>query len=168
MISNGRREKDMSRVNRYLGIVVLAIGLASIGIGTGFVVQAQVKSNWMKQQMRAEGITLGLSADEIAKGDVVDTAAEAQKAADTIREHRHTNFGTYNEVTGGQSFNPEDPNQVKYMQALNLENYLYLAVSGFGLATVVLTSGVFMIIVGIALGAGGLVMLRPARVPAGA
>jgi len=168
MISNGRREKDMWRVNRYLGIVVLAIGLASIGIGTGFVVQAQVKSNWMKQQMRAEGIPLGLSPDEITKGDVVDTAAEAQKAADTIREHRHTNFGTYSEVTAGQSFNPEDPNQVKYMQALNLENYLYLAVSGFGLATVVLSSGIFMIIVGIALGAGGLVMLRPARVAAGA
>jgi hypothetical protein len=153
----------MSRVNRYLGIVVLAIGLASIGIGIGFVVQAQVKSNWMKQQMRAEGITLGLSADEITEGDVVDTAAEAQKAADTIRDHRHTNFGTYSEVTGGQSFNPEDPNQVKYMQALNLENYLYLAVSGFGLATVVLASGIFMIIVGTALALGGLVMFRPAR-----
>ena len=158
----------MSRMNRLLAVAVLVIGLAGIGIGVGFVVEAQVKSNWMKQQMRAEGITLGLSADEIAKGDVVDTAAEAQKAADTIREHRHTNFGTYSEVTGGQSFNPEDPNQVKYMQALNLENYLYLAVSGFGLATVVLASGVFMIIVGIALSAGGLVMLRPATVPAGA
>jgi len=155
-------------LNRLLTIVVLIIGLAGIGIGIGFVVEAQVKSNWMKQQMRAEKITLGLSAEEIARGDVVDTAAEAQKAADTIREHRHSNFGTYSEVTGGQSFNPEDPNQVKYMQALNLENYLYLAVSGFGLAMVVLASGIFMIIVGIALGAGGVVMLRPARVPSAA
>jgi len=155
-------------LNRLLTIVVLIIGLAGIGIGIGFVVEAQVKSNWMKQQMRAEKITLGLSAEEIARGDVVDTAAEAQKAADTIREHRHSNFGTYSEVTGGQSFNPEDPNQVKYMQALNLENYLYLAVSGFGLAMVVLASGIFMIIVGIALGAGGVVMLRPARVSSAA
>lgn len=153
----------MSRVNRYLAIVVLAIGLAGIGIGIGFVVEAQAKSNWMKQQMRDEKITLGLSADAIALGDVVDTAAEAQKAADTIRQHRHDNFGTYNEALGGQPFNPEDPNQVKYMQALNLENYLYLAVSGFGLATVVLASGIFMIIVGIALGTGGLIMLRLAR-----
>ena len=152
----------MSRLNRFLAIVILVIGLAGIGIGVGFVVEAQVKSNWMKQQMRAEGITLGLSADQIAKGDVVDTAAEAQKAADTVRQHRHTNFGTYSEVTGGQTFNPEDLNQVRYMQALNLENYLYLAVSGFGLATVVLASGIFMIIVGIALALGGLVMFRPA------
>jgi disulfide bond formation protein DsbB len=158
----------MSRANRYLAIVVLAIGLAGIGIGIGFVVEAQVKSNWMKQQMRAEGITLGLSADQIAKGDVVDTAAEAQKAADTVRQHRHEKYGTYNEVTGGQGFDPSNPTEVTYMQALNLENYLYLAVSGFGLATVVLASGIFMIIVGIALGAGGLVMLRPARVPAAA
>jgi len=153
----------MSRLNRFLAIVILVIGLAGIGIGVGFVVEAQVKSNWMKQQMRAEGITLGLSADQISKGDVVDTAAEAQKAADTVRQHRHTNFGTYSEVTGGQTFNPEDLNQVRYMQALNLENYLYLAVSGFGLATVVLASGIFMIIVGIALALGGLVMFRPAR-----
>jgi len=158
----------MSKLNRMLAIVVLAIGLASIGIGIGFVVQAQVKSNWMKQQMRAEGISLGLSADQIAKGDVVDTAAEAQKAADTIRQHRHQNFGTYSEATGGQSFNPEDPNQVKYMQALNLEDYLYLAVSGFGLATVVLATGIFMIIVGIALAIGGLVMFRPKSAPAAA
>jgi len=153
----------MSRLNRLLAIAVLVIGLAGIGIGIGFAVEAQVKSNWMKKQMQAEGITLGLSADQIAKGDVVDTAAEAQKAADTIRQHRHDNFGTYSEVTGGQSFNPEDPNQVKYMQALNLENYLYLAVSGFGLATVVLATGIFMIIVGIALALGGLVMFRSAR-----
>ena len=158
----------MSKLNRLLAIVVLVIGLAGIGIGVGFVVEAQAKSNWMKQQMRAEKITLGLSADEIAKGDIVDTAAEAQKAADTIREHRHDNFGTYNEVTGGQNFNPNDPKQVTYMQALNLENYLYLAVSGFGLATVVLATGTFMIIVGIALALGGLVMLRPARGPTAA
>ena len=54
------------------------------------------------------------------------------------------------------------------MQALNLENYLYLSVMGFGLVTVVLGVGVFLIIAGIALGTGGLVMLRPARVPVAA
>jgi hypothetical protein len=161
-----RRVEEMSRANRYLAILVLIIGLAGIGIGIGFVVEARIQSNWMKKAMREEQITLGLSDDAIANGEVVDTAAEAQKAADTIREHRHDNFGTYNEVTGGQNFNPEDPKQVTYMQALNLENYLYLGVMGFGLTTVVLGIGVFMIIVGIALGACGLVMLRPARAPA--
>ncbi|MDM7999553.1 MAG: hypothetical protein QUS33_06030 [Dehalococcoidia bacterium] len=153
----------MLKLNRILAVVVIAIGLAGIGIGAGFVVQAQVKANWMKDQMRAEKITLGLSADQVAKGELVDSAAEAQKAADTIREHRHNNFGTYNEVLGGGQFNPDDPKQVTYMQALNLENYLYLAVTGFGLATVVLATGIFMIIVGIALCAGGFVMLRPAK-----
>ncbi len=113
-------------------------------------------------------ITLGLSADQIAKGELVDSAAEAQKAADTIREHRHNNYGTYNEVLGGKQFNPEDPKQVTYMQALNLENYLYLAVMGFGLTTVVLGAGVFMIIVGIALALGGLVMFRARRLPVAA
>lgn len=153
----------MSKLNRLLAIVVLVIGLAGIGIGIGFVAEAQIKSNWMKEQMQAENITLGLTADQIAKGQLVDSAAEAQKAADTIREHRHNNFGTYNEVLGGQSFDPNNPKEVTYMQALNLENYLYLAVTGFGVATVVLGAGIFMIIVGIALALGGLVMFRPAR-----
>ena len=158
----------MLRVNRYMGIVVLAVGLASIGIGIGFVVQAQVKSNWMKAAMREEKITLGLTADQIASGEVVDSAAEAQKAADTIREHRHTIAATYNDLLGGKQFDPTNPTEITYMQALNLENYLYLSVMGFGLVTVVLGVGVFMIIAGIALGTGGLVMLRPARVPVAA
>jgi hypothetical protein len=153
----------MSRVNRYMAIVVLVIGLASMGIGIGFVVEAQLKSNWIKSAMREEQITLGLTADQIASGQVVDSAAEAQKAADTIREHRHTIAATYNELLGGKPFDPTNPTEITYMQALNLENYLYLSVMGFGLATVVLGAGVFMIIVGIALGAGGFIMFRMAR-----
>ena len=158
----------MSRLNRFLAIVMLVIGLVGIGIGVGFVVEAQVKSNWIKQQMRAEKITLGLSSDAIARGEVVDSSAEAQKAADTIREHRHTIAATYNDLLGGKQFDPTNPTEITYMQALNLENYLYLSVMGFGLCTVILGAGIFMIIVGIGLCAGGLVMLRPARVPAGA
>jgi len=118
--------------------------------------------------MREEKITLGLTADQIASGEVVDSAAEAQKAADTIREHRHTIAATYNDLLGGKQFDPTNPTEITYMQALNLENYLYLSVMGFGLVTVVLGVGVFMIIAGIALGTGGLVMLRPARVPVAA
>jgi hypothetical protein len=156
----------MGRIGGYLAIVLLVVSVAGIGIGTGFVVEAKLKSDWMAQAMRQENITLGLSDDAIARGETVDSAAEAQKAADTIREHRRTIAPTYNDLLGGKPFDPTNTTQIKYMQALNLENYLYLGVLGFGLTTVVLGIGVFMIIMGIALGAGGLVMLRPAKAPA--
>ena len=45
--------------------------------------------------------------------------------------------------------------QLTYAQALNLENYLYLAVTAFGVFTVVKASGAFMIVMGLALGTTG-------------
>jgi hypothetical protein len=46
---------------------------------------------------------------------------------------------------------------------LNLENYLYLAVSSFGIVTAVLASGGFMLLTGIALGATGFALLKIAK-----
>lgn len=155
----------MSRISRYLPVAVLIIGVASLVVGIAFVAEAQIKSNWMKNAMRQEKITLGLDANAVAKGDVVDDAAEAQKAGDTIREHRHGIAPTYNDLLGGQPFDPSNPTQVKYMQALNLENYLYLSVLGFGVTKVVLITGIVMIIVGIALGTTGLLMFRLRKAP---
>jgi hypothetical protein len=44
-----------------------------------------------------------------------------------------------------------------------MENYLYLAVLGFGVTTVILGTGAFMIITGFALGVTGIVLLRLTR-----
>jgi len=49
---------------------------------------------------------------------------------------------------------------LSYAQALNMENYLYLAVLGFGVTTVITGTGAFIVIMGIALGATGVVLLR--------
>jgi len=43
---------------------------------------------------------------------------------------------------------------------MNLENYLYMAVTAFGLIQVVIAAGVFMIVTGIALGLTGLMLFR--------
>jgi hypothetical protein len=43
---------------------------------------------------------------------------------------------------------------------MNMENYLYLAVTAFGLTQVVLAAGAFMLVVGIALTLTGLVLYR--------
>jgi glucose dehydrogenase len=53
--------------------------------------------------------------------------------------------------------------QLKYAQALNLENYLYLAVLGFGVTQIAMGAGAFMVITGIALGVTGVVLLRQSR-----
>jgi hypothetical protein len=59
---------------------------------------------------------------------------------------------------GGGRYNPEDLEQLQYTQALNLENYLYLAVVAFGLTQSVLGSGVFMVLTGLGLIGTGLVL----------
>lgn len=156
----------MSRMNRYMAILVLAIGLACVGVGVTFVVQSQVKSNWIEEAMRQEEVTLGLTDEAKAAGEVVDSAAEAQRAADTIKAHRQKIAPTYSDLTGGEGFDPANPDHVRYMQALNMENYLYTSVMGFGLTTVVLAAGAFMIMVGIALSAIGLGMARHQQAPA--
>jgi hypothetical protein len=145
---------------RKLSILALVIGLVSIVIGAIFIAQGVVKNNVLVTAMRQEEITLGIPSDKTASGEVIDNAKEAEIAADTIREHRHGIAPTYGDLLGGQQFDPTDPEQLDYAQAMNLENYLYLAVLGFGVTQVVIVSGVFMILSGVALGGLSIALYR--------
>jgi len=155
--------KNMRRISRYLAIMVLLLGVVGVVIGVVFVAQAVEKNNWMSEAMRIERVTLGIDEAAVANGEVVDTTAEAQVAGDAIREHRRNIAPTYEDLLGGGRFDPTNPKQLSYAQALNMENYLYLAVLGFGVTTVIIGTGVFMIITGLALGASGVVLLGLAR-----
>jgi len=143
--------------------MVLLAGVVGVVIGSVFIAQAVEKNNWMKEAMRVEKVTLGLDEAVVAKGEVVDSAEEAQVAGDVIREHRRNIASTYDELLAGGRFDPTNPKQLSYAQALNMENYLYLAVLGFGVTTVIIGIGVFMIITGIALGGTGVVLLGLTR-----
>jgi len=129
-------------------------------VGAVFIYQAYDKESWMQNAMRQEKVTLGLTDEQIAAGEFIDTAAEAQAAGDTIREHRRSIASSYQELLGGGQFDPSDPEQLSYAQALNMENYLYLAVLGFGVTTVIYGVGAFMLVVGAALVGGGIVLFR--------
>ena len=153
----------MGRAGRYLVLLVLLLAVVSFGMGVGFVVQGVAKDNFLREAMRQEQVTYGLPEEEVAKGNVIDTAEEAQKVGDTVREHRQNIAATYQDLLGSGRFDPTNPEHLSYAQAMNMENYLYLAVAGFGLTTVVIASGAFMIVVGIALGATGLVLRRLIR-----
>jgi len=148
------------RLTRFVAIAVVVLGLVGIVMGAVFIAQGVAKNNELKEAMQVEHITLGLDETAIARGEIVDSLGESQKAGDTVREHRRGIAESYDELLGGERYNPEDPRQLTYAQALNLENYLYLAVAAFGLITVTMASGAFMVITGIALGGTGLVLYR--------
>jgi len=145
----------MNKKTKYLSLFMMLIGAVSLVLGIVFVQQGFSKQTWIKSAMRTEHITLGIASGGVEAGDIIDTAKEAEVAGDTVREHRHSIAPTYGDLLGGKQFDPTDPKQVTYAQALNLENYLYLAVATFGLINVVLASGAFMIANGLALGAIG-------------
>ena len=145
----------MAHLSRYMPLsrIVMIMAVVTLVIGIVFIVQGVTKAEWMKDAMRVEQVTLGIEESAVAKGDVVDSASEAQRAGDTIREHRRGIAPTYDDLLGGGRFDPTNPEHLSYAQALNMENYLYLAVLGFGVTEMVIASGGFMIATGIALGA---------------
>jgi len=142
---------------RNLGLIVILFGVIALAAGILFVQQGYAKEAFLREAMTQEQITL-----EGVEG-IIDTQEEAQLAGDTVREHRHGIAPTYGDLLGGERFNPTDPTQLSYAQALNLENYLYLAVASFGVFTVVKATGAFMIVMGLALGATGYALWSTGR-----
>ena len=141
-----------------LGITVIILAAIVAIMGIIFLQQGVSKQILLTQAMNQENITFEID----GKQTVIDNADKAQKAGDTVREHRHSIAPTYGDLLEGNKFDPTNPEQLTYAQALNLENYLYLAVASFGLVTVVLASGGFMLVTAIALGIIGFALLKVA------
>jgi len=143
---------------RQLGLVVILFGVIALAMGIVFVQQGFAKEAWLVQAMETEQIEM-----PDGSGTIVNDSQLAQAAGDLVREHRRGIAPTYGELLGGERFNPTDPTQITYMQALNIENYLYLAVTAFGVFTVVKATGAFMIVMGLALGVTGYAIWSKAR-----
>ena len=149
----------MVRANRYLAIVVLLLGVVAVVFGVVFISQGVSRNNQLVEAMQVEQVTLGIEDTELER-EVIDSLGEALKAGDTIREHRRGIAPSYSDLLGDGRYDPTDPQQLTYAQALNLENYLYLAVVAFGLTQSVIVSGVFMVVTGLALGGTGVLLYR--------
>lgn len=147
-------------LTKILATIVIVLGVIGIAIGGLFVGQGFAKDNLLKTAMDQEKITLGIPTDKLAAGEVIDTAKEAEIAGDTVREHRHTIAPTYGDLLEGKQFDPSNMEQLTYAQALNLENYLYLAVLGFGVTQIAMGAGAAMIVLGLALVATGVILVR--------
>jgi len=143
---------------RNLSLVIIIFGVVALTMGIVFVQQGFAKESWLIQAMKQEQIAMP---DE--SGAIVDSASLAETAADVVREHRRSIAPTYGDLLGGERFNPTDTDQLSYAQAMNIENYLYLAVTAFGVFTVVKGAGAFMIVMGLALGTTGYTLWSTAR-----
>ena len=144
----------MQGMVKKLGIIVIVFAVISLAMGIVFVQQGFAKEAYLNEAMKQEQIEL-----DGVEG-IIDTAEEAQIAGDTVREHRHGIAPTYGDLLGGDRFNPTEPKHLTYAQALNLENYLYLAVASFGMITIVKATGAFMVVMGLALGTTGFGLIR--------
>jgi hypothetical protein len=150
----------MKSLSKYLAIMVLIISVVAIVLGAVFVFQGFSKSNLIDERMKIEKVTIAVDPSNPQQLTQISTADDAMKAADTIAAHRRSLAPTYQDLLGTGKFDPTNQKHLTYAQAMNLENYLYMAVTAFGLIQVVLAAGVFMIITGIALGLTGLVLLQ--------
>jgi len=143
-----------------ISIVVALLGIAAIVIGAVFVGLGMSRNSELTQAIRQEKVSLGIEQSEAQAGQVIDSLGEALKAGDTIREHRRSIAPSYSDLLAGGQYDPTNPRQLTYSQAMNLENYLYLAVVAFGLTQAVMGSGAFMVLTGLALVGTGVVLYR--------
>ena len=76
-------------VTRVLAVLVIVLGIMAVVIGGVFIAQGVAKENMLVTAMQQEKITLGIPAEELEEGEVIDSAAEAEIAGDTVRDYRH-------------------------------------------------------------------------------
>jgi len=154
------------KFNRYISLGIMFLGLVALVLGVVFVTEGIMKNNLIVTRMDVEKVALALNPDNPGTVTQINDIADAQAAADIIASHRRGIAPTYQDLLAGGRFDPTNPTHLTYAQAMNLENYLYLAVTAFGLIQVTEAAGLFMIITGLALGGGGLVLFRMSRAPA--
>lgn len=147
-------------MNRLLPVIIIILGAASLVLGAFFIYQGVSKNDYLTRSAKAEKITLGLTPDQAAAGQVDESAAQLQAASEKVAADRHSIAPTYNDLLAGKYFNLEDPKQLTWSQALNLENSLNLAVLAFGVVQIAEGIGAFMVIVAVALWLTGIVLWR--------
>lgn len=146
-----------------MAILIVVLAVAAIIIGGVFLGEGIAKNQLIVDRMKVEKVSLALDPNNPSVYTQVNNATDAQKAADKIAADRRKIAPTYQDLLAGGKFDPTNPKELSYAQAMNLENYLYMAVTAFGLIDVTMASGAFMVIVGLALGCVGFVLLAWAK-----
>jgi hypothetical protein len=150
----------MSSKLRISAIVLFILAFIGLLFGVIFLYEAFSRQAYLADAMQRENISLSDLGIKNGPPGIIDNMEKAQIAADTVRTHRHTIAPSYGALMGGGKYDPTNPTHLLYAQALNIENYLYLAVLGFGVIQIAMATGGFIIIVAIALGIIGFVLLK--------
>jgi hypothetical protein len=154
----------MNKIIKKLGILILIFGAVALIMGIVFIYEGASKEVFLTTIMKQENIKLSdLGVTGSKANEIIDSQETAQLAGDTVRGHRHAIAPSYTALLGSNKFDPTNPKDLTYAQAQNLENYLYLAVLSFGVTTIAIAAGGFMIVVALALGATGWVLLGVAQ-----
>jgi len=127
-------------------IVLLIFAVISVAFGIAFIQQGFSKNAMISEALASEKVTYAAEDAQGAIAGVIDTSAEAMVMAEILKEHRTHNYGYYSELKR------DDPAREQILKAITMENSLNLAQLSFGLVTVIIITGVFMIVVGLALG----------------
>jgi hypothetical protein len=155
----------MNRIIRNLSILILVFGAVAFIMGIVFLYEGASKEVFLTSIMKQENIKLSdLGVTSSKANEIIDSQETAQIAGDTVRGHRHSIAPSYTALLGSNKFDPTNPKDLTYAQAQNLENYLYLAVLSFGVTTIAMATGGFMIVIALALGAIGFVLLKVAKI----
>lgn len=154
----------MNKIIKKLSIVILVLGVVALAMGIVFVYQGVSKQALLTDIMKQENVKLSaLGVTGSKANEIIDNAETAKIAGDTVRGHRHSIAPTYSDLLAGSKFDPTNPKDVTYAQALNLENYLYVGVLSFGVTEIAMAAGGFMIVVALALGAIGFILFKLAQ-----
>ena len=153
----------MKKWSTLIAVVVLVFGLVNVGIGATFIGIGVSKQQYLKTAMDEEMITTELTDEQIAAGEVVDSMGEAQRAGDLVREHRHGIAPSYEELLAGGRYDPTNLQQLTYAQAMNIENYLYLAAASWGITYMSMGVGGALLLAGLALMAVAVLIYRWAK-----
>jgi hypothetical protein len=156
----------MNNIVRILGMLIMVAGIVTIVVGGVFIGQGIAKNNLITERMEIEQVSLALDPENPNVYTLVMDAEEAQAAADIIAEHRRSIAPTYQDLLAGGQFDSSNTTQLTYAQAMNLENYLYLAVLAFGLIQVVLANGAVLVIIGLGAVGTGFALYRISRAKA--
>jgi hypothetical protein len=148
-----------------MGTLVLLLGIVCFVVGAVFIWQSIDLRGQVVNSMQIEKATYGGAPERInSDGEVIvldeqiegiiDTENEAELMADTLQSHRLSQYPPYTEM------DRDDPDRNTVIHGMALQNSLVIAQIGFGVSTMALGIGLFMLVTGIAFGGTGLVLRR--------
>jgi hypothetical protein len=155
----------VNNIIRNLSVLILIFAIIAFVMGIVFLYEGISKDVFLTTIMKQENIRLSdLGVTGSKANEIIDSQTTAQIAGDTVRGHRHAIAPSYTALLGSNKFDPTNPKDLTYAQAQNLENYLYLAVLSFGVTDIAMAAGGFMVLMALALGVIGFVLLKVARI----